>query len=90
MKKQRLMHIKCYYVNEMLSMPGATGGLMNIFEVDRDSLKINENVMQNDIEKIRFINIQRICGYLSYYGRRLLCFRRSIRKKSLGITPSGF
>lgn len=41
----------CYYVNGMLSMPGATEGLINIFEVDSDTLKINEVAMQHDIEK---------------------------------------
>ena len=41
----------CYYVNGMLSMPGATEGLINIFEVDRDSLKINQAIMQSDIEQ---------------------------------------
>ena len=41
----------CYYVNGMLSMPGATEGLINIFEVDRETMKINEEVMKADIEK---------------------------------------
>lgn len=41
----------CYYVNGMLSMPGATEGLINIFEVDRETMKINEDAMQADIEK---------------------------------------
>ncbi len=41
----------CYYVNGMLSMPGATEGLINIFEVDSETLKINETLMQADIEQ---------------------------------------
>ncbi len=40
----------CYYVNDMLSMPGATEGLINIFEVDNETLKINEVSMQAEIE----------------------------------------
>lgn len=40
----------CYYVNGMLSMPGATEGLINIFDVDNETLKIDEVAMQNDIE----------------------------------------
>lgn len=40
----------CYYVNGMLSMPGATEGLINIFEVNNETLKINEELMQYDIE----------------------------------------
>lgn len=40
----------CYYVNGMLSMPGSTDGLINIFDVDEETLKINEEKMQNDID----------------------------------------
>lgn len=41
----------CYYVNGMLSMPGATEGLINIFDVDIDTMKINEEAYNKDIEK---------------------------------------
>lgn len=39
----------CYYVNGMLSMPGATQGLINIFEVDAETMKYDEAQMQADI-----------------------------------------
>ena len=35
----------CYYVNGMLSMPGATEGLINIFEVDSQTMKYDEEKM---------------------------------------------
>lgn len=41
----------CYYVNGMLSMPGETKGLINIFKVDNDTLQINYESFQADIEK---------------------------------------
>ena len=41
----------CYYVNGMLSMPGATEGLINIFDVDSETLKIDKSSMQSDIEQ---------------------------------------
>ncbi len=41
----------CYYVNGMLSMPGATEGLINIFAVDSETLKIDNSLMQSDIEQ---------------------------------------
>ena len=41
----------CYYVNGMLSMPGATEGLINIFDVDGDTMKIDEASFNKDIEK---------------------------------------
>lgn len=40
----------CYYVNGMLSMPGGISGLFNIFEVDAETLKIDEQKMQEDIK----------------------------------------
>jgi len=39
----------CYYVNGMLSMPGATEGLINIFEVDTVSMKYDEEQFAADI-----------------------------------------
>ncbi|MDE7079824.1 MAG: hypothetical protein K2O95_06905, partial [Clostridia bacterium] len=41
----------CYYVNGMLSMPGATNGLINIFEVDPDTMKIDEEAYNEDIQR---------------------------------------
>lgn len=40
----------CIYVNGMLSMPGATEGLVNIFEVDGDTMKIKQEQFFADIE----------------------------------------
>lgn len=39
----------CYYVNGMLTMPGATEGLVNIFEVDGEAMKYDEEAMAQDI-----------------------------------------
>lgn len=41
----------CYYVNGMLTMPGATGGLINIFDVNPQTMTINKDSYLNDIEK---------------------------------------
>lgn len=40
----------CFYVNGMLSMPGATTGLINIFDVDPDTMTIDEEQYLADIE----------------------------------------
>ncbi len=40
----------CYYVNGMLSMPGATESFVNIFDVDADKMKIDEDAFAQDIE----------------------------------------
>ena len=39
----------CLYVNGMLSMPGATGGLVNTFEVDGTTMRIDEQSYLADI-----------------------------------------
>lgn len=39
----------CYYVNGMLSMPGATEGFINIFEVNGTLMKYDEEQMAEDI-----------------------------------------
>lgn len=39
----------CIYVNGMLSMPGATQGLINIFDVNPITMKYDELAMANDI-----------------------------------------
>lgn len=39
----------CIYVNGMLSMPGATEGLINIFEVDGDTMRIDQEQYLADI-----------------------------------------
>ena len=39
----------CFYVNGMLSMPGATEGLINIFDVDTALMTFDEDQMAEDI-----------------------------------------
>lgn len=41
----------CYYVNGMLSMPGATEPLANIFEVDAETMRYDADKLQADIEE---------------------------------------
>ncbi|MBD5087076.1 MAG: S8 family serine peptidase [Clostridiales bacterium] len=41
----------CYYVNGMLSMPGATTGLINIFDVNPDTMTIDRDAFLADIQQ---------------------------------------
>ncbi|MDE7336677.1 MAG: hypothetical protein K2N32_01000, partial [Clostridia bacterium] len=41
----------CYYVNGMLSMPGATGGLANIFEVDPETMTVDREAYEADVDR---------------------------------------
>ena len=40
----------CYYVNGMLSIPGGTEGLVNIFDVDTTSMQYDAAQMESDIQ----------------------------------------
>ncbi len=40
----------CYYVNGMLTMPGATEGFINIFDVDTTLMKYDAVQMVEDIQ----------------------------------------
>lgn len=48
----------CYYVNGMLTMPGATTGLINIFEIDPETMKVDEAAYHRDIEKYGLITYE--------------------------------
>lgn len=39
----------CYFVNDMLSMPGGVGGLFNIFEVDPETMTYDYEAMERDL-----------------------------------------
>ena len=39
----------CYFVNDMLSMPGGVGGLFNIFEVDPETMTYDYAAIERDI-----------------------------------------
>lgn len=41
----------CYYVNGMLSMPGNTQGLINIFDVDGQTMQYDQDAFLADIEQ---------------------------------------
>ena len=55
----------CYYVNGMLSMPGGIIGLINIFGVDPQTLKIDKESYLADIEKY---------GLFTYEEFAQICF----------------
>lgn len=41
----------CYFVNDMLSMPGGIDGMFNIFEVEPETMRYDATAMQADIDK---------------------------------------
>ncbi len=51
----------CYYVNGMLSMPGATEGLINIFEVDPETMRYDLDKMNADILTYGLFTYEEFC-----------------------------
>ena len=56
----------CYYVNGMLSMPGATTGLINIFEVDAETMTIDEEAFEEDINTYGIFTYEEFCDEIAY------------------------
>ena len=54
----------CYYVNGILSMPGATEGLINIFDVNPETMKVDEEKMAADIEKYGLFTYEDFADYI--------------------------
>ncbi|MCM1533666.1 MAG: InlB B-repeat-containing protein [Corallococcus sp.] len=54
----------CYYVNGMLSMPGATEGFINIFDVDPATMKVDEAKMAADVEKYGLFTYEDFAEYI--------------------------
>lgn len=54
----------CYYVNGMLSMPGATTGLINVFDVDPDTMRYDTAAFAADVAEY---------GLFTYEEFSLLC-----------------
>ncbi|MCM1009121.1 MAG: hypothetical protein NC485_14630 [Ruminococcus flavefaciens] len=56
----------CYFVNGMLSMPGATEGLINIFEIDAETMKYDETQMKLDILKFGLFTYDDFADIIPY------------------------
>lgn len=54
----------CYYVNGMLSMPGGTKGFINIFDVNPETMKVDETKMAADIEKYGLFTYEEFAEYI--------------------------
>lgn len=74
----------CYYVNGMLSMPGATEGLINIFDVDSDTMKFNEESYQEDIEKYGIFTYEEFAEFYPIPREIFDAFNAEYLKVSLG------
>lgn len=74
----------CYYVNGMLSMPGATEGLINIFEVDSEAMKINEELLKADIDKYGLFTYEEFAEIIPLSEEIFNAFNAQYFKISIG------
>ena len=74
----------CYYVNGMLSMPGATEGLINIFDVDSETLMYNTDAMAADIAKYGLFTYEEFVELIDVPREIFEAFNGQYLKVSLG------
>lgn len=74
----------CYYVNGMLSMPGETKGLINIFKVDNNTMQINYESFQADIEKYGIFTYEEFSAMYTIPKELFDAFNVHYLKVSLG------
>lgn len=74
----------CYYVNGMLSMPGATEGLINIFDVDPNTMKIVETAYDRDIEKYGLFTYEEFIEIIEIPEEMFTAFNGQYLKVAIG------
>ena len=74
----------CYYVNGMLSMPGGTSGLFNIFEVDAETMCYDEALMMADIEQYGLFTYEEFSSQFSVSESVFDAFNGQYLKVAIG------
>lgn len=74
----------CYYVNGMLTMPGATEGLINIFEVDPITMTYDQEAFANDIETYGLYTYEEFCEILPVSEEVFEAFNGQYMKVAFG------
>ncbi len=74
----------CYYVNGMLSMPGATEGFINIFDVDVIDMKYNAEQMAADIETYGLFSYEEFNAIIPVEEEIFNAFNGQYLKVSIG------
>lgn len=55
----------CYFVNDMLSMPGGIRGLFNIFDVDPETMTYDYEAMARDIETYGLLSYEELSSVIA-------------------------
>ena len=74
----------CFYVNDMLSMPGATEGLINIFEVDPLTMSYDAEAFAADIAEYGLFTYQEFAALIPIPEEVFYAFSGQYLKVSIG------
>jgi uncharacterized repeat protein (TIGR02543 family) len=74
----------CLYVNGMLSMPGSTEGLINIFTVDASSMQYDAALLANDIATYGLFTYEEFCQIIEVPEIVFEAFNGQYLKISIG------
>ncbi len=74
----------CYYVNGMLSAPGATEGFVNIFDVSPETMTYDELKMSNDINQYGLYTYEEFSEIFNVSQNIFTAFKGQYLKVSIG------
>lgn len=74
----------CFYVNDMLSMPGATEGLINIFEVDPVTMSYDAEAYAADIAEYGLFSYQEFASLIPIPEEVFYAFSGQYLKVAIG------
>lgn len=74
----------CYYVNGMLSMPGATEGLINLFAVDDEKMMYSADAREADIQEYGLFTYDEFCQIIQVPEEIFEAFNGEYLKIALG------
>lgn len=74
----------CYYVNGMLSIPGGITGLFNYLEIDSETMTINQEALQRDIEQYGLFTYEELAALVTITPEVFEAFNGQYLKIAIG------
>ena len=74
----------CYYVNGMLSIPGGITGLFNYLEIDSETMTVNQEALQRDIEQYGLFTYEELATLVTITPEVFEAFNGQYLKIAIG------
>ena len=74
----------CYYVNGMLSIPGGITGLFNYLEIDSETMTVNQEALQRDIEQYGLFTYEELAALVTITPEVFDAFNGQYLKIAIG------